>query len=146
MFSRIWSFPNKIFASSKRTKLTKQKRTLESTVRDRLAKQLVGSRIEVPCSSGLIDIVTPTEIIEVKRAPLWKAAMGQILAYGEDFPKHKKRVHLFGKDDQHYRLAAVTCERFGVALTMSEPDTDKIKDVLLGTDYKEPGKDEITEP
>lgn len=95
----------------------KKRRNPESKVRDALAASVRGARTEVPCSSGVVDIVTPMEIIEVKRATLWKAAMGQVLAYSEDFPHLVPRVHLFGPEAEHFRLAAVTCERFGVRLT-----------------------------
>jgi hypothetical protein len=90
----------------------------ESKVRDRLADSIPGSLKEVRCSSGVVDVVTPHEIIEVKRAPLWKAALGQVLAYSQDFPKLRPRVHLFGADTyDHYAVAASVCRSFGVTLT-----------------------------
>lgn len=97
-----------------------RRRNAEAKVRDRLAAAHPGSRVEVPCSSGIVDVVTATEIIEVKRAPMWKAAMGQVLAYSEDFPGRTPRIHLFGPDVEHFTLAAVTCERFGIRLTASD--------------------------
>lgn len=100
----------------------------EFKVRDALAAAYPGSRIEVPCSSGIVDVLTDKELIEVKRAPMWKAALGQVLAYSSDFPRHRPRVHLFGPDAQHFYVAAVTCERFGVRLTVS---TDKEREVDL---------------
>jgi hypothetical protein len=106
------------------------RRNSEAKVRDRIASGIPGSVIEVNCSSGIVDIVTPTEIIEVKRAPMWKAAMGQVLAYSADFPDKTPRVHLFGPDVCHFRLAAVTCERFGVRVTTSDVDGRAV-DVLL---------------
>lgn len=100
-------------------------------MRDVLASRIPGARVEVPCSAGFADIVTPAEVIEVKRAPLWKAALGQVLAYSPDFPGRKPRVHLFGPGLEHFRLAAVTCERFGVRVTASGPGGEDI-DVLGG--------------
>ena len=108
-----------------------RRRNSEAKVRDRLAGATPGSRTEVPCSSGVVDVVTPREIIEVKRAPMWKAAMGQVLAYSSDFPDKKPRVHLFGPDVEHFRLAAVTCERFGVRLTATDGDGREV-DVWAG--------------
>ena len=116
-------------AASKQPKA--RRRNSEARVRDRIAGATPGSRVEVPCSAGVVDIVTPREIIEVKRAPLWKAAMGQVLAYSTDFPDRKPRVHLFGPDVEHFRLAAVTCERFGVRLTATDGNGKDIN-VWLG--------------
>lgn len=92
----------------------------EKRVRDSLASMYRGARVEVPCSTGVVDIVTDTEIIEVKRDRMWKAALGQVLAYSMDFPGKSPRVHLFGPDSSHFGVAAVTCERMGVRLTVGD--------------------------
>lgn len=74
--------------------------TLEGTeawYRDKLARELEG-KTEVHIDKvGRIDILTKTEIIEVKNTEGWKSAIGQIKSYGQYYPKHKMRVHLFGK-------------------------------------------------
>lgn len=57
----------------------------EAWYRDRLAKQLKG-RIEVPTEAGRIDILTDTEVIEVKRSNKWKDAIGQVKSYGYYYP------------------------------------------------------------
>lgn len=44
---------------------------------------------------GYIDILTVDEIIEVKEGRLWKHALGQILAYSDAYPEHKKIIWLF---------------------------------------------------
>jgi len=65
--------------------------------RDELHRQ-VGGKVEVELPDGdRIDILTATEIIEVKVAQNWKAALGQVLAYSKYYPYHQKRIHLFGK-------------------------------------------------
>jgi hypothetical protein len=92
-------------------------RVKESVVRDRLAASLAGARTEVACSGGFVDILTPTELIEVKRGCNWKAALGQVLVYGADFPTHRMRIHLFEDDIQNFALAFATCERFDVVVT-----------------------------
>lgn len=94
----------------------------EHKVRDILASSISSSRKEVPCSSGTIDVLTPDEIIEVKRAALWKAALGQVLAYSVDFPAKTPRVHLYGNDVEHFRLAATTCAKYGVRVTACKGD------------------------
>jgi hypothetical protein len=111
----------------------------EKRVRDRIAASIPGSRTEVACSSGFVDIVTPTEIIEVKRASLWKAALGQVLAYGQDFPDKKLRVHLYDHDPLRFALAARTCETFGVTVTSSLRDVGPGFRVLRFVECPVPG-------
>jgi hypothetical protein len=66
----------------------------ELPIVDQLNIDLNGEReVVTPC--GRIDILTKTEIIEVKKYKGWKAALGQILVYGNFYPQHKKRIHLF---------------------------------------------------
>ena len=52
---------------------------------------------QVRVEFGIIDILTPDEIIEIKRISGWKSAIGQLLAYGRDFPDKHLRMHLFGR-------------------------------------------------
>lgn len=47
-------------------------------------------------SSGITDITTDCQHIEVKRWPCWKDAIGQLLVYNGDDPKKELRVYLFG--------------------------------------------------
>ena len=90
----------------------------EAAVRDALADSIPGAETEVMCSSGYVDVVTPDEIIEVKRAQLWKGGLGQVLAYSKDFPGLAPRLHLFGpRCFEHFALAHTTCACFGVSLT-----------------------------
>lgn len=93
----------------------------EAGVRDALAASIPGARTEVPCSSGFVDIVTPSEIVEVKRAQLWKGGLGQVLVYSKDFPGLTPRLHLFGaRSYEHFALAHTACEMFGVKVTTEE--------------------------
>ncbi len=50
---------------------------------------------QVFTSAGFADIVTPTEIIEIKVMAEWKAAVGQLQCYALELGKKKKRLHLF---------------------------------------------------
>ncbi|MEB3161407.1 MAG: hypothetical protein VKL20_08105 [Synechocystis sp.] len=68
----------------------------EAWYRDRLAEKLRGEK-EVFTPVGRIDIVTDTEIIELKNAKHWKGAIGQIKSYGKFYPDHQPRIHLFGE-------------------------------------------------
>jgi hypothetical protein len=66
----------------------------EKIVRDRIANEENGET-EVKCGSGYIDVVTNEEIIEVKKAENWKYAIGQILAYHEEYQEKTMRIHIF---------------------------------------------------
>ena len=55
----------------------------------------LNGQLEVYTQCGKIDIVTDTEIIEVKEYKLWKHALGQILVYSYYYPDKNKRIHLF---------------------------------------------------
>lgn len=72
---------------------------IEQIVRDNLTKQLGGVN-EIINENGYIDIVTDTQIIEVKNVERWKHALGQILAYGTDekYSHLQPRIHLFNVD------------------------------------------------
>jgi hypothetical protein len=67
---------------------------MEALVRDRLALEL-GAVTEVRCEYGLVDVLSETEVIEVKSVGCWKHALGQCLAYGLCFMGRKVRIHLF---------------------------------------------------
>ena len=96
----------------------KRRRSKESAVRDSLVSSIPGAKKEVACSTGVVDVVTPAEIIEVKRASQWKHALGQVIAYSHDFPNKRARVHLFGNGIEHFRVARLVCEKMGVRVTV----------------------------
>lgn len=66
----------------------------EKEIQLKLQNEL-GGEIEVETDSGIIDLLTETEIIEIKSGKNWKHAVGQVLMYAIDYPKHNKRIHLF---------------------------------------------------
>lgn len=82
----------------KNRKLMKMYTEMERDVTRRLAQELDGA-VEVSVPYGRVDIVAESCIVEVKRLPLWKSAIGQILAYGVYFPGKELRIHLFGNKD-----------------------------------------------
>ena len=69
-------------------------RVYECSVRDALA-DIVGGVTEVRTPSGMIDVLSKTEVIEVKYYRQWKGGFGQVLAYGSHHPQLAKRLHLF---------------------------------------------------
>lgn len=74
----------------------------------KLKKQL-GGRTEVLTPVGRIDLLTDRQVIEVKSVDLWKAALGQAVAYGSYYPHHGLRLHLFGECDQKRKKAITQC-------------------------------------
>ena len=103
----------------------KRLRQTEGQVRRRLAHKegISQTDFELCCQSGRHDILTRTKLIEVKRARLWKHALGQVLAYHYDTPDKQnlsKVIHLFGprrECQRAKRLAEGVCAHYGVALT-----------------------------
>lgn len=58
-------------------------------------KNKLGGEIEVKTPFGYIDLLTNTQIIEIKSASQWKHAFGQILSYSDFYPLHEKWIYLF---------------------------------------------------
>ncbi|MBE9019991.1 hypothetical protein IQ272_28455, partial [Chroococcidiopsidales cyanobacterium LEGE 13417] len=97
---------------------TKQDLSFGRKIRDRLHAQL-GGLVEVVTPAGRIDLLTDTQIIEIKSIQDWKAALGQTLAYSGFYPEHQKRIHLFGSAFELKRLSDIeaACLCFGVKVT-----------------------------
>jgi hypothetical protein len=94
----------------------------EKGIQRRLAVKLNGET-EVSTPVGSIDLVTSTEIIEIKNVNEWKSALGQVLAYGYFFQAHRKRVYLFGKTNViPIRHVEDICQQYGVAVTWSSEE------------------------
>lgn len=68
----------------------------EADIRNEVARMQYGT-VNVPTSSGLIDVLTATEIIEIAPADAWQAGMGRLLALALHYPFHQKRIHLYGE-------------------------------------------------
>ena len=62
---------------------------IEKQIQIRLLKEL-GGEIEVKTEFGDIDLLTKTEIIEIKNGMNWKHGLGKLCVYSEYFPEHKK--------------------------------------------------------
>ena len=90
----------------------------ESHYRDKLAVIEDGKR-EVPVPSGYIDVLTDTELIEVKCHTGWKEAIGQTLAYGHYYPDHQKRIHLVFPNDDAVDISMVqqVCSPLNIRVT-----------------------------
>lgn len=82
----------------------------------------MGRLVEVFTPAARVDLVTNTEIIEVKAVKDWKAALGQILIYSAFYPDHQKRLHLFGTAKELEALADIEAAviSFEVKVTAEE--------------------------
>ena len=89
---KYWEYLN----SRHRVRLT------EKSVQARLAKTLKQVKREVQTLAGNIDLLTERELIEVKSIKSWKCAVGQVLIYGQSYPTHQKRIHLFGEASRNF--------------------------------------------
>ena len=90
----------------------------EHEISNTIAIQENGQR-EVTCRFGRIDVLTATEVIEVKRVADYKAAIGQVICYVKEFPGHKPRVHLYGPGTlAQYHNAIVAISGEGIRCTL----------------------------
>lgn len=104
------------------TKINKSDKIRESSVRDQIAELHNGST-EVWTPSGVIDVLTEGEVIEVKYYKNWQRGMGQVLAYGSHYPDRSKRLHLFAQHedsrvDEFVKQAKSVCVEYGVQVTL----------------------------
>jgi hypothetical protein len=88
----------------------------------RLLQQREGGETEVPCPAGYVDLLTHSEVIEIKRAVAWKEAI-KVLVYAQYFPAHKPRIHLFDNHSLTYethRTIVQGCSDLGVRVTWED--------------------------
>lgn len=78
----------------------------EKHVRDMLSTRERGEP-EVYCPVGYADVVTSSEVIEVKYFRRWKHALGQVIAYSAFHVDKQRRVHLFAENSEAAALAKV---------------------------------------
>jgi hypothetical protein len=92
----------------------------EKEIADRLAIELNGKR-EVCLKDGKkIDILTSTEIIEVKKFHRRLEAIGQILYYSTFYPKLKKVIHLFNHNEEVDYLYNEICKKCDITVRYEE--------------------------
>ena len=93
----------------------------ECSVRDALAS-LVGGESEVETPAGFIDVLSDTEVIEVKYYKQWKHGLGQVLTYQSYYPCLARRLHLFAHvgdvdTENYFALAKNVCDGHAVKVT-----------------------------
>ncbi len=82
-----------------------------------------GVRTEVTCPSGRIDVLSPSEVIEVKQVDRYKHALGQVLAYSRHFPDRTPRLHLFSEaviSEAQRELVTRDCAQQGVSVSFQD--------------------------
>jgi len=101
---------------------------IEREVRQRLLAQLGGQEC-VRGKYGEIDLVSPDEVIEIKWAPKYAHALGQVLGHSESYPEKGRRVHLFGSEeecsDEKIALAATLLSKYEVKLTFEKQGNER---------------------
>jgi len=103
----------------------KRKRHPERDVRDRLQAEL-GGQVEAYTRYGLIDLLTATELIEIKTVDRWKDAVGHILAKAHRYPNHAKRLHLFSSEEPILETIEQVCTPHNIRVTYEKVDRPKL--------------------
>jgi hypothetical protein len=103
----------------------KRKRHPERDVRDRLQAEL-GGQVEAYTRYGLIDLLTATELIEIKTVDRWKDAVGHILAKAHRYPNHAKRLHLFSSEEPILETIEQVCTPHDIRVTYEKVDRPKL--------------------
>jgi hypothetical protein len=99
----------------------------EKIVRDRLHAEL-GGKVEAYTRWGLIDLLTATELIEVKIVSHWKDAIGHLIAKARKYPKHQKRLHLFGYEEPCLEHIEDVCQDCNIRVTFEQ--VERLKKIL----------------
>lgn len=69
---------------------------------------------------GVVDFITPSEVIEVKHVRNWKSALGQVIIYSQhdDSKNRTCRIHLFGDvSARRMQFIVESCSKLNVRCT-----------------------------
>lgn len=83
-------------------------------------ENMANYQTEYKVKSGRIDLVTETELIEIKELDQWTRALGQILSYKHYLADKKARLHLFYEDaswESKKSMIEEVCCSYGVRVT-----------------------------
>lgn len=97
-------------------------RQTEEQVQYNLASR-EGGQMEAACEGGRVDLLTSSEVIEIKHCRHWKEAT-KVLIYAQYFPSHKPRIHLYGNSLMAYetqRMITQGCQELGIRVTWEDP-------------------------
>ena len=96
-------------------KVAKEDKIAEKEIQAKVQKMFGGQR-EVRTPVGYIDLVTDTQILEVKEASSWKHSLGQIIAYHPFFQTKEKVLYLFGACPQNISECYKLCKQNNIRL------------------------------
>jgi len=97
---------------------------MERDVQNKLAAKYMAQK-EVRIEVGFIDLLTDDELIEIKEGSSWKQSIGQVLAYGEFYPSHKKKIVLFGELSNDLATIKRICGKHAISVEVyTEEDVD----------------------
>lgn len=97
-----------------------EEKAKEAYFRDNLAS-IENGNTEVSCIIGRVDVLTETEVIEIKFYKRWKEALGQVLSYVLFFPDKSPRVHLILPQEFSIPTPVIKCfNNYNVRLTTEE--------------------------
>lgn len=112
-----------LFEVVNNVKLVKQrylKRRAENIVAKELRSKEDGCS-QVAISTGRVDVLTQSEVIEIKCVTNWKHAIGQAMVYQLSYPERKPRIHLFGKSKIKQKDVILdTCRKLGIIVTFED--------------------------
>ena len=91
--------------------------SIEYQIQSKLELELNGH--SKTCPFGRIDILTTTEIIEIKKWEEHKKAIGQIMGYSCYYPDHQKLIHFFGIKPNESQLNSIieVCNKFNIIIS-----------------------------
>lgn len=73
---------------------------------------------EYPTPSGNIDLLTASQLIEVKSGDNWKHGIGQLIAYGTHHPNKQLILYLFDYDNLDLENVRMVCNRVNIELML----------------------------
>ena len=102
---------------------TKKEKTIysEKLISDKLSKLLNGKReVCINENRNRIDILTDSEIIEVKNYNNRVSSIGQILYYSTFYPDRILRIHLFNHNNERDKIFTDICDKLKIKVTYEE--------------------------
>ena len=111
------TYINKILLPKVIDWMTRDKNFQRETIIVQKLNETLKGKLEECTDVGRIDILTDTEIIEVKEYKGWKGALGQILSYSHYHPNKKMRIHLFDVKNNDIKIVEEIYKKYNVTLT-----------------------------
>lgn len=63
-------------------------------------KERFGGDSEIDCKYGCIDLLTESQVVEIKNVINWKQGLGQVLVYGLCYPEKERLLVLFNCNEK----------------------------------------------